>query len=253
MSTVIVCLDQDRPGRLAEFRRTAKRLAAEHKAKLHFLHTGRALVELAAQHEPQSVDHLMVCAHGGTTWLIHPAVGVSNQRTGSSPCQATVREFADAWAPVFCLRSPHWWMRRVFGAWSSRSYKRGGQFSFGGQLRDQLVRHGLRPQIRGHRSAGHLTKNPILAEFRGVSGELCVPLFELALPSEPITIVNRRRWARKPAHGGFVSGERAERWLLFDDSVVEEIAQHWHRPKRFADGFRIHSSRRDHSTISEKA
>jgi hypothetical protein len=221
MSTVIVCLDQDRPRRLAEFRRTAKRLAAQHKAKLHFLHTGRALVELADKYEPH-------------------AVGVSNQRTGSSPCQATVREFADAWAPVFvpeprislaacnCLRSPHWWMRRflgrVFGPWSSRSYQRGGQTSFGAQLRDQLVRRGLRPIIRGHRSAGHLTENPILAEFRGVSGELCIPLFELALPNEPVTIANRRRWAR---HGGFVSGERAERWLLFDDSVVREIAEHW--------------------------
>jgi hypothetical protein len=186
--------------------------------------------------------------------LIHPAVGVSNQRTGSNAAQVTVREFADAWAPVFvqeprislaacnCLRSPHWWMRRflgrVLGAWSSRSYQRGGQFSFAGRLRDQLVRHRLRPKIRGHRSAGHLTRNPILAEFRGSSGELCVPLFELALPGEPITIANRRRWTRKPAHGGVVSGERAERWLLFDDSVAHEIAEHWPRPKRFAVGIR---------------
>jgi hypothetical protein len=195
-----------------------------------------------------------VCAHGGTTWLIHPAVGVSSHRTNSGPNQVTVREFADAWAPVFvqeprislaacnCLRSPHWWMRRflgrVMGAWSSRSYKRGGQISFGARLREQLVRHGLRPKIRGHRSAGHLTKNPILAEFRGVSGELCVPLFKLALPAEPITIANRRRWARKPSRGGFVSGVRAERWLLFDDSVAREIAEHWRRPKGFAGGFR---------------
>jgi hypothetical protein len=41
------------------------------------------------------------------------------------------------------------------------------------------------------------------------------------LPNEPNTMANRRRWARKPAHGGLVSGERGERWLLFDDSVVE--------------------------------
>lgn len=99
-----------------------------------------------------------------------------------------------------------------------------GQISFGARLRDRLVSHGLRLKIRGHRSAGHLTKNPILAEFRGVCGELCVPLFELALPGEPITIANRRRWAR---HGGCVSGERAERWLLFDDWVAQEIAESW--------------------------
>ncbi len=246
MSTVIVCLDKDRPGRLAEFRNTAKRLAAELGAKLHFLHTGRALVELAAKYERQSVDHLIVCAHGGTTWLIHPAVGVSIQRTNSGYSQVSVRELADAWAPVFvheprislaacnCLRSPHWWMHRflgrVFGAWSSRSYQRGGEASFGARLRDQLVWHGLCPKIRGHRSAGHLTKNPILAEFLGLfAGQPCVPLFELALPNEPITIANRRRWARKTKHGGFVSGERSERWLLFDDSVVEEIAERWRR------------------------
>jgi len=245
MSRVIVCLDQDRPVRLAEFRRTAKRLAAQLGAKLHFLHTGNALVGLAAKYAPQSVDHLIVCAHGGTSWLIHPAVGISIQRTNRGPNQVTVRKFVDSWAPVFvhephislaacnCLRSPHWWMRwhlgRVMGAWSSRSYQRGGQASFGARLRDELVRHGLRPQIRGHRSAGHLTKNPILAEFRGVAGELCVPLFELALPGEPITIANRRRWARKPSRGGIVSGERAERWLLFDDSVVGEIGGEWCR------------------------
>ena len=41
-------------------------------------------------------------------------------------------------------------------------------------------------------------------------------------PGEPITSANRRRWARQPSRGGFMSGER---WVLFDDSVVEEIAE----------------------------
>jgi hypothetical protein len=91
----------------------------------------------------------------------------------------------------------------------------------------------------------------ILAEFRGIAGELCVPLFELALPGEPITIANRRRWARKSSRGGFVSGERSERWLLFDDSVVREIAEHWRRRERFGDSARGHSSHREHSAVAK--
>ena len=238
---VIVCLDKDRPGRLAEFKSTASRIAAELTAGIFFLHTGRELVCLADMMPRGEVDHLVVCAHGGSSWLLDSRGGVSIERTNLGRDQVTVAEMADAWSRALthrpkislaacnCLRSPETFLRRAFkgvvpGPWSSRSYQRGGEASFGARLRGQLVWLGLRPRIRGHRSAGHLTANPILAELTFPAASQCTPLFELALPDVPVTTPARRRWASKK---GPVVGRPAERWLLFDDSVVEEIALNW--------------------------
>ena len=238
---VIVCLDKDRPGRLAEFKSTAKRLAREMGTSVFNLHTGAQLVALLGSFPKNSIGHLVVCSHGGSSWLLNSSEGVANERTNTGPFQVTVNELADALCPRLteepkislaacnCLRSPESFLRRAFkgvvpGPWSSRSYQRGGGASFGARLRDQLVWLGLRPRIRGHRSAGHLTANPILAELTFPAASQCTPLFELALPDVPVTTPNRRRWASKK---GPVVGRPAERWLLFDDSVVEEIALDW--------------------------
>lgn len=246
---VVIVLDKDRPRRLTYFRDSANRVAAELDADGPFpLHTGRAFVDLAGRFDPSSVEQVIVCAHGGPTWLLHHRTGVASVARFPQLGQVSIEELVWAWAPVcteqvlwslcacLCARSPSWWLWRHVGyvgsTWGPRSYKRGGQASFAARLRDQLVWHGHRPDVRGQRSAGDLLGNPIKARLTEPLKSQCVPLVELALPKEPITIGLRRWWTRKPKKGEelackVVKGRLAERWLLGDDSVPEEIAKLW--------------------------
>ena len=198
--------------------------------------TGEDLVDLADMFGAGQVDQLVVCAHGGPTWLLSSRVGVTTGRAKRAG-QVTVRELADAWAPKFtegalislaaclCSRSPRWWMisqlGRVLSGWGERGYDVGGQASFSARLRDQMWYHDLFVRVRGHRTAGHTTYNAILAEHRGWAGRPCVPLFRRAIPGTRPTRAVRRKWTR------IVTGELAERWLFGDDSVVENIRSRW--------------------------
>lgn len=241
MSTVVVYLDRDRiPWRRAYFKDEATRLVNELGALGPFpMHTGKEFVELAATLNPGSVDHLIVCGHGGSRWLLHPRTGISTtpQTRFRKLGQVDIGEAVAAWSPVLtkacllslaaclCSRSPIWWLKKFFGrilsGWGRRGYERGGQASISARFRDLLCYFGHRPKVRGHRTAGDLLRNSILAEHVEPVGSLCTPLSMLALPNVPVGIGLRRWWTRT------VTGRLAERWLLGDDSVVEEIAGLW--------------------------
>lgn len=236
---VVVVLDRDsKASRLAYFRSEAERVCRELDADGPYpMHTGRAFVDLAARFDPGSVEQVIVCAHGGPTWLMHPHTGVANFARFPELGQVDVDEVSAAWSPVctsnvlwclcacLCARSPSWWLRRYVGyvgsTWGPRSYQRGGQASFAARLRDQLVWSGHYPDVRAHRSAGDLLGNPLLSRHSFPVADSSVPLVELALPDEPVTIGLRRWWVKT------VKGKPAERWLLGDDSVPEEIAKLW--------------------------
>ena len=129
------------------------------------------------------------------------------------------------------MRSPKWWLDRYVGrllsTWGPRSYDYGGQASIGARIRDRMTFNDVICNVRGHRSAGHTIYNPILARFIATAGSPCTSLFQLALNDELNIRDNRRRWARKPEDGGEISGGLAMRWLLGDDSVLEEIHNLW--------------------------
>jgi hypothetical protein len=239
MTAVVVVLDRDsKASRLAYFRSEAERVANDLEALGPFpLHTGREFVELAARFDRHSVDQVVVCAHGGPDWLLHPRTGIAINARFPELGQVDIAAAVAAWSPVMthkvlwslcaclCARSPAWWLRRFVGyvgsTWGPRSYQRGGQASFAARLRDMLVWYSHDPDVRAHRTAGDLVGNPILSQHTGPAAALSWPLCALALPEVPVTIGFRRWWVRT------VKGKLAERWLLGDDSAVGEIATLW--------------------------
>ena len=222
------------------FRSVADLADADVTDELHAVESGRGLLELGhhlAEAGGPPIDHLVLAAHGGPSWLLSSRRGVT---TGEPrhPDQVGVWELAAAWAPVLsheplislaaclCSRSPRWWLRRRWGRdygsdWGARAYLPGGEASFSARLRDYLSWHGLVPRVRGHRAAGHASALALLAEHRWPAAEPCVPLWQIVHGDLEPTLARRRRWVR------LVTGRLAERWLLGDDAVVAEIRDRW--------------------------
>jgi hypothetical protein len=200
---------------------------------------GRAVLALAEEQAFRSVGHLVIAAHGGTTWIIDDEYGLTTGRARRAG-QVTVKEFVDVWAPYLtetplislaacmCSRSPTWFLRRKWGRdigsdWGARAYLPGGQASISARIRDGLVWHGLFPRVRGHRAAGHATALALLSEHRFPAGDECAPLFQITLPGIEPSLLVRRWWVRH------VTGMTAARWLMGDDSVIDEIRSAWSR------------------------
>ena len=198
--------------------------------------TGTELFDLVMCQEKRSIDHVLIAAHGGPTWLLNPRFGavVRGQRKG----QVEVWELAKALeqiskgrllvslASCLCSRSPDWYLRltdRIGSNWGPRGYKRGGRKSFSGQLRDYLRYYGCDARVRGHRASGHSSHCAILAEHNGIPGSKCETLFERALPGVNPTLKVRRWWIKH------VTGELAEGWLLGDDSIEKIIFDLYYR------------------------
>lgn len=226
------------------FKDTCWRLARDRGIAAVGVATGRQLLNAAKYHPDHSVSHHIIGGHGGSTWLLNSRHGVSVARTNKGPHQVDLDEFVDTWGPKYtkdvrislaacmCSRSPHWYLKSVLGqvvsAWGPRSYRGGGQASFSAKLRDRLIYDfNVFPDVRGHRSEGDMTFNALVSKHTFPAGETSQTLFELCFPDlEPIQPV-RLKWTRKPEKGGIVLGPRAERWLLHDDTVIDEIRALW--------------------------
>jgi hypothetical protein len=221
------------------FRSVAELAEADVTDELIAISSGRELLELAGDLRSfggPPIDHLVIAGHGGSTWLLDDEHGLTTGEPRHAD-QVSMAEWADAWAPVLsprplislaaclCSRSPRWYLRwrwgRLTSDWGRRAYLPGGLASMSARIRDHLVWHGLTPRVRGHRAAGHASALALLAEHRWPAAAPCVSLFRLALPAVAPTIMTRRRWVR------LVTGDLAQRWLLGDDAVVEEIGQRW--------------------------
>ncbi len=205
--------------------------------------SGKALVDLAplvrkskSTGDFELIDHLVIAGHGGSTWLLDDEHGVTTGKPRHRG-QVSVPEFVDAWSPILskkplislaacmCSRSPRWFLRwrwqTVGSDWGRRAYLPGGQASISARIRDELWWRGHYADVRGHRAAGHASALALLAHHCDDAAGACEPLFALALPGVAPTLVVRRRWVR------LVTGQLAARWLLGDDSVVEEIRNRW--------------------------
>ena len=194
--------------------------------------TGRELVDRLRETPLESVDHLVISAHGGSTWLLDDEYGVTT-RGPAHRGQVPTYELAEALAPVLtahpiislaacmCSRSPRWYLRQRWGTvgsdWGRRAYLPGGQASLSARLRDGLQWHGIWARVRGHRAAGHASALALLAEHSGLAGTPCETLYGRALPDIEPTGRVRRWWTRT------VTGQLAQRWLMGDDVVETEI------------------------------
>lgn len=238
MRRVIIYLDEDpRPSMRREFLRVASRLQRMLEAdELHPAHDGYQLLDIISKQPEHSVDHLIFVCHGGTTYLLRSTAGVHVWKY-RPPLQVPVTHFAAALTSrlgpeplislcsCLCGRDPRWYLKSIgelTSPWGPRSYRPGGTKSFAGRLRDQLVDRDVRASVRAHTAVGHVTALPLLREFRPHVGAPGVPLFELVHRGQvQPTLAARRRWVQ------VVRGRPAERWLLGDDQVVDEIRSAW--------------------------
>lgn len=239
--TVAVWLDAHcSSGDRGVFYGVAARAIQDGGGEIFQISSGRELVALAPRiHSGELIDHLVIAGHGGSTWLLDDEHGVTTGRVRHDD-QVTVDDLIDAWSPALaqepllslaacmCSRSPRWylrwrWAEAVGSDWGRRAYLPGGQASISARIRDQLWWHGHYAEVRGKRGSGHASGCALLARHRGEAGLACQSLFGLVFPGVEPTGPVRRRWVR------LVTGELAARWLLGDDSVVEEIRERWAR------------------------
>ena len=229
-------------GDMGVFRTVAELRDADVSDELIAVSSGRDLIDalagmVARADEPLAIDHLVIAGHGGPTWLLDDEHGITTGRATHDD-QVTVARLADAMAPILCRtplislcaclcsRSPTWFLRTKWGRdigsdWGARAYLPGGQASLSARLRDELCYLGLVPRVRGHRASGHATALALLAEHRWPAAEPCEALWHLVHGDLEPTAARRRQWVR------LVTGRLAERWLLGDDSAVDEIRARW--------------------------
>ena len=193
--------------------------------------TGADIIDILTRQDKNSIDHVLIAAHGGTTWLLNPRNGIVNHAKTDN--QVDVSELAKvidiaskdsvlvSLAACLCSRSPSWYLRltRSFGSdWGPRGYKKGGRKSFSGKLRDYLFYYGSSARVRDHRVSKHSSNCAILAEHSEPPYTPCETLFQRALPGVIPSLRVRRWWVKN------VTGEIAQKWLLGDDSVERLIS-----------------------------
>ncbi len=243
---VIIYLSRDTPPRRkAEFFRAATALTTA-DSRIFPAWSGADLIRIAHDLPDLSVSHLLLVCHGSPIGFLHPSRGWGVHRWKDLPPHLVgIDYFAEAWVPdlmtighdgepitplislcaCLCSRSPHWYLTQLYGQyvspWGPDSYRDGGERSIAAALRDTMLRRGVPVRVRGHTAAGHVTDLPLLREHGPIVGDIGRSLFRLALPDVQPTWAVRRRWVR------LVRGELARRWLLGDDTVVEEIRARW--------------------------
>lgn len=226
-----------------EFPEQAKQWSSEASATCFPFEDALDMLERADMMPTGKVSQLTVFAHGTTNALGRPGRWGVDIRPARNllPAFVSPEEFARAWAPTLtagalislaaclCGRSQHWYLQGKFGKlaatyatqWGQESYENGGATSFAQHLTRAFAAEGATGiRVRAHCAAGHCTHQALLREFRpGMDRGLS--LFRTAFPSLQWTTKARNRWQ------ALVKGQRAERWLLGDDTVVDEVRQAW--------------------------
>jgi len=231
----LIYLDVDKNrNKQREFRRVADELEQRFGVAAHPAHTGQALLDISDQYESNSIDHLVIVCHGFSDRLLSARAGVHAVRH-FPPNVVDLDTFTYAWWKVLaadckislcacmCSRSPSWWLRQKFrqlpGMWSPQCHSDGGQASFSARLRDRLARFGLRPTVRGHTTPAHVTHNPAGREHGPLAGVDGRSFFNQCLGDAGVELT----WANCKKFNNIAKGALSERWILFDDTAVEEI------------------------------
>jgi len=225
MGTIAIWLDGECSEKdQATFHGVALRVALkEPMTRIAGVHSGEELVALAYELEDMSIDHLVIAAHGGPTWILDEQYGITTGRAMHAG-QVSVSQFARTWAPkltttplislaaCMCSRAPRWFLLKKFGYlgsdWGARGYLPGGEASLSARIRDYLIWYHVYPEVRGHRTSGHTTYNPILAVHDGYAGRLCRSWWSIENPGAEPSLAARRRWVRER------QGQPAEDWLM---------------------------------------
>jgi hypothetical protein len=188
---IAVWLNNGSPGEATTFYGACVRVRQhEPKTLIRGLHSGEALVALAYELEDNSVDHLVIAAHGGPTWVLDAQCGLTTG-TERFAGQVSVSRFVE-----------------IGSDWGARGYLPGGEASISARIRDYMVWNGVFPEVRGHRTSGHATYNPILAVHSGNTGEQCRSWWSIENPGKEPTWSERRKWVREK------KGQPAEDWLM---------------------------------------
>lgn len=241
MTVALIYLDQDKgKGKQREFKRVADRLADRFDVEAHPAHTGQTLLDISDKFASCSVEHFVIVCHGFSDRLLSARAGVHVVRH-SPPAVVDLDNLVHAWwrvlTPVcqislcacMCSRSPTWWLRQKFREvplmWAPHCHSDGGAASFSARLRDRLARFGLNPTVRGHTTPAHVTHNPAGREHGPLAGIEGRSFFNQCLEEWDV----RLTWANCRRFNNIAKGALAERWILFDDTAVEEIKDRWQR------------------------
>lgn len=223
----------------AEFERAAMAWSQQSGAVCFPMRSLAGMIDRAAQAGGGTITHLAIFCHGTPAALGQPGRWGVDIRPARwvQPGFIGPEEFADAWGPklaphalvslcaCLCGRSQHWYLQQRFGKlvatfaspWGQESYENGGATSLAISLMRALGGEDRQVCVRAHCAAGHCTHQALLREFRpGLS--LGLSLFRRVVgPTAEWSLKLRNEWQ------SVVKGQLAERWLLGDNTVEEEI------------------------------
>lgn len=224
----------------AEFERAATAWSQKTDAVCFPMRSLAGMVDRAEQAGDGTITHLAIFCHGTTLALGRPGRWGVDLRPARwlQPGFIGPEELADVWGPrlakgalvslcaCLCGRSQHWYLQHRFGKlvatfaspWGQESYEHGGGTSIAQKImRAFNAEHERDIRVRAHCAAGHCTHQALLREFRpGFAHGLS--LFRAVVgPTTEWSLKLRNRWQ------AVVKGQRAERWLLGDAEVTDEI------------------------------
>lgn len=238
MTELSIWLDSHCPPRdLGVFKSVAELRDAGVTDTIYSVSDGEELIDVILAQPRRSVDRVVIAGHGGTSWLLDDLYGVTTAEPRHRG-QVSIWQFGRALAlalrvdgeqiPFVCLaacltaRSPAWYLRTRLGRhigsdWGPRGYRPGGQYSFMWWLHNVLHYFGVSAELRGHLGSGHATGLSLLARQIGTPPCLNETLFSICFPKLEPTLMMRRWWTKN------VTGLLAQRWLMRDDDVVDDI------------------------------
>lgn len=156
----------------AEFRSSARRLGARLGAYVYPVTSGAEVIEAIRRHP--FISRLLWIGHGTTRAFFLPASGGVRVGPDAWPQWVSVDTVSRTVGPrlvpgaVFGLAGCSAGANPGFSQWGAHSYMDGGESSFAGQLRDNLVRWNpwlWWAEVRAHTAPGGDTENPLSRVF----------------------------------------------------------------------------------------
>ena len=230
-TAVFYRLQDPNPNKQAEFDRVAGDLSIKYGEAARGAYCGEQLLHIADAYDDFEVEHLIAVCHGFSTRLLSGTAGV-HVTQHKPPAVVSLDAFVRAWEPkltkdcrislcaCMCGRDPY----GLDDYWAPSSHADGGTKSFAGKLRDAMLDHGVRAEVRSHTNPGHVLNNPCGRVFLPVRGAPGRSLFNMSVGDK---LGVKRTWKSARQFNELVKGAIAARWILFDGDVVPEILARW--------------------------